>query len=684
MDTRDASVQLDEHGEPPERMTLPLDVLYFDPNNYRLVDHAYFRRFDKEDEFFRPEVQDRVRRSLIGTKQVEIEDLLASFQLNGWLEMEPVRVRQVGNLYLIVDGNRRVAALTYLRGIHRAGNSIGALEPAIFEKLPVVVVADHDSLRGLMKTALTHIGGKRRWPLASQAFVLRELEKHYQKSVEEICQSLGISLREFYRSLAALTLADTYKKSRFGHQYNPQHFLLFREAVDTSIVRWLSWNEEQDKPSALANLNRLLSWFSSDDAAIKDEVDVEEMTLSSPPPGPILQNPNQVRQLARIVQYPEAVRILDETRDLSLALSTAVNQAPGTSISQTPWNPYQDVREKHFEAIEVVNYRGLQDVRLDNPGRINLIAGINNTGKTSFLEAIYLLTRQSDSRAILEVVRRRAHTEKIPETKVLLALLPLSASLKGRYENHPFHYDLRVSTEPEDEQIDRATFERELHIRTQYGDKEQNSRTTLQTTGRPQIRVHGEARFLCPAEFSSPFSLAEPASLVAANEASSKAGVKKEIIEFLRETLVDGLESIELVNALSRFHVREHHRQQPEDLATYGEGMQRIFHIAMLFANARQGVMLIDEFENAIHVRALVPFASLLQQLALKFQVQVFLSTHSAEVIDAWTSSEKLRADVVGYGLRRTEDKRIEAVRFDGERIHKLKEAFGFDLRGLA
>ncbi|MBK9368340.1 MAG: AAA family ATPase [Deltaproteobacteria bacterium] len=41
-------------------------------------------------------------------------------------------------------------------------------------------------------------------------------------------------------------------------------------------------------------------------------------------------------------------------------------------------------------------------------GRINLLVGANNSGKTSVLEAVSLLLHQSDPRAMLSALRRRA------------------------------------------------------------------------------------------------------------------------------------------------------------------------------------------------------------------------------------------------------------------------------------
>ena len=44
-----------------------------------------------------------------------------------------------------------------------------------------------------------------------------------------------------------------------------------------------------------------------------------------------------------------------------------------------------------LEQLHVRNFRGFKDLRIDSLHRINLIAGRNDTGKSTLLEAIFLL-----------------------------------------------------------------------------------------------------------------------------------------------------------------------------------------------------------------------------------------------------------------------------------------------------
>lgn len=48
-------------------------------------------------------------------------------------------------------------------------------------------------------------------------------------------------------------------------------------------------------------------------------------------------------------------------------------------------------RRAMFQSLEIQNFRGFGKFALGELGRINLIVGKNNTGKTSLLEAITLL-----------------------------------------------------------------------------------------------------------------------------------------------------------------------------------------------------------------------------------------------------------------------------------------------------
>ena len=46
-----------------------------------------------------------------------------------------------------------------------------------------------------------------------------------------------------------------------------------------------------------------------------------------------------------------------------------------------------------YQTFRVKNFRCFKDLRIEDLGRVNLIAGRNNTGKTALMEAMYLLAK---------------------------------------------------------------------------------------------------------------------------------------------------------------------------------------------------------------------------------------------------------------------------------------------------
>ena len=45
----------------------------------------------------------------------------------------------------------------------------------------------------------------------------------------------------------------------------------------------------------------------------------------------------------------------------------------------------------HITSLNIESYRGLEGLKIENLGDVNIVVGDNNTGKTSVLEAIQLL-----------------------------------------------------------------------------------------------------------------------------------------------------------------------------------------------------------------------------------------------------------------------------------------------------
>lgn len=718
------------------RLSLSIASLYLDPNNYRFIDHEDYRKVE-EQELINDEVQRRTRRFLIGLNGDQVADLVASFTQNGWLDVEPIHVRKLAERkYLVVEGNRRVATLKYLQSRwNDSTGHLGNLSSAIFSAVPCILYEDTDEIHQLVVMGLHHISGKRRWPAVNQARLMMRLRDEFGKEPDEICRSLGVSKRELNLSLRTLALSDAYRASDYGDQFSSDMFNLFREVLKAPSLRtWLDWDQEGERSKNQSNLERLFSWLSREPENDEDEECNAE--AASHTGEPVITTGGQIRELAKIIEDNEAVKRLEETRSLQAAslssdllvkneidgalercnqdvsrlfqlaprmssseldrvdamtarmeaIALAKKRKPSTSGSERAWPVYTDVAASHFRSIEVENYRAISGLKLDGLGRVNLLVGVNNAGKTSVLESVYLLAHQVDPRAVLEVLRRRSRVDPDSEPSWTVNQLPVAAALKGEYDTRADNVvALRLAAleDPEDTDEDWATYLRTLVMTSSYAGREQRSVTDFFVGRTRRTRINGEARWLCPALLHSPFSLSDPASLVRCNEASIRAKSKERVLTFIQVHLDSGIQDIALADQYSRFLVTHNDLTEAVDLSFFGEGLQRVFQIGLLFAGAQGGVVLIDEFENAIHTGVLIEFTKFVQQLAVDFDVQVFITTHSKETVDAFLLNHFRTDDVVAYLLKRETDRECTAVRFAGPELKRAVEVGDVDLRRL-
>ena len=118
------------------------------------------------------ELQQRALQYLRDTKSFDVEGLKDSILSNGYVPLERLVVEvynedEDGPRYLVIEGNRRVAAVLALLDEHRGG-AIDMSElvlASLEELLAVEIVGAEDERRAYKQTimAIRHIAGIREW-----------------------------------------------------------------------------------------------------------------------------------------------------------------------------------------------------------------------------------------------------------------------------------------------------------------------------------------------------------------------------------------------------------------------------------------------------------------------------------------------------------------------------------------
>ncbi len=210
------SMSKQNHGF--KRVERPLSTISLDPNNYRFIDDKRYVKVDPE-QWFDASVQKRTLSLVRGEGLRHIQDLIDSFKKNGYLPVDQIQAREVDGRYLVVEGNRRISTLKYLETRHAEHDDLGALDPAIFEKVPIVLYADPSVEHHHILMGLKHISGNKKWPALNQARLLRDLKDQFKQSDDEIVRALSITKHELRINLRTLAIIDQFKDSDYGDRF---------------------------------------------------------------------------------------------------------------------------------------------------------------------------------------------------------------------------------------------------------------------------------------------------------------------------------------------------------------------------------------------------------------------------------------------------------------------------------
>ena len=283
--------------------------LLLDPNNYRFHDLSAYKPVANRLRYAEPGVQDKALQLLQTTDSFELGALKDSIAINGFVPLEQIVAEKFddhegGARYLVIEGNRRVAAVkTLLMDSKTGAVDLAKIILDSIQQLPVIEIIGTDAERkDYQQTlmAIRHVAGIREWGPYQQAKLVVELFEKEQQGFGPVAQQIGISAKEVARRYrASKALQQMEEDDEFGEYANPRLYSFFHEAVSQPKVReWLKFSDQNycaEDAEARRAFYELLS---------PRTVDGEILP-------PKLQNANrQVRQLKEIVDKPVPLKIL--------------------------------------------------------------------------------------------------------------------------------------------------------------------------------------------------------------------------------------------------------------------------------------------------------------------------------------------------------------------------------------
>jgi hypothetical protein len=226
-----------------------------------------------------------------------------------------------------------------------------------------------------------------------------------------------------------------------------------------------------------------------------------------------------------------------------------------------------------------------------------------------------------------------------------------------------------------------ATLNVKLHRKGADG-KLAHTRSSIHEFTGKRYKEPDTAQPIFPCQFVSPVSHRTNRQLLAAVDQVLVERLKPEVIS-LMQMLAEDVDDLEIRSPQGRGAVIHLHHSKigHVPLSVEGDGMRRALAFASAAALAKGGVLLVDEVETALHPDALAGIFRFLVQVCRATGVQLFVTTHSLEAVDAMLASvgEDVK-DLVAYRLpARGSDHLIK--RFGGQTLHDLRNEGGLDLR---
>jgi hypothetical protein len=199
-----------------------VEKLRFDPENPRLGGEA------------KGKTQEEIQEYLAGSPHYAL-NLVGSILENGFLPYEPLIVREKGGKFIVIEGNRRLAAVQAIRS-----------EPDKYpleirkrlEEIPVLVFSSGaqtgDSEEVLRYLGVKHLFGFRDWPPLSKAMFLDKRVRS-KRSLAEVLKELNITRQEAARYLIPYRL--TRAARRIFKHVNMEDFWSLAESFGRRNIR---------------------------------------------------------------------------------------------------------------------------------------------------------------------------------------------------------------------------------------------------------------------------------------------------------------------------------------------------------------------------------------------------------------------------------------------------------------
>jgi len=321
--------------------------------------------------------------------------------------------------------------------------------------------------------------------------------------------------------------------------------------------------------------------------------------------------------------------------------------------------------------LHIQNFKCFRDLHIEPLGRVNLITGKNNTGKTSLLEGVMLYADPAKAFATMPVQRRAQIRKQGTSSEA----------------HEPQLYYRKQEIAQDRERLSRLFYQGQVTQSACINDfcltLEEQSQAMVEgflkeTVHQPLLswQANGE-RATHPVEL---VGLVKPShdDLVPLLERVLLTPAEDAMLRFLHllepKVMRVGVKHSHYEDSIQ---VRLSDEPRPVPLTQLGEGLQRMLLLYLYATQARSGFLLIDEIETGLHHSVMEEVWAHLFRLCETQKVQLFATTHSADCVEAFAqvgSEAVWREQTRLTRLHRNRMGEVQAETFESEAVHAAFE----------
>jgi energy-coupling factor transporter ATP-binding protein EcfA2 len=372
-----------------------------------------------------------------------------------------------------------------------------------------------------------------------------------------------------------------------------------------------------------------------------------------------------------------------------------------------------------LDSLRIQNFRTFKDLTIDRLGRVNLIVGKNNVGKTTLLEALWVWAHDEYWDDLTDELVKSGPDSGHPSSEMLRERYEAIRHLiHGRPQPKVWGSRRANLGRPDEAEVYLGPLQDPdrsdgvyIHVNAEVGSRVQWFRLEAARwhSGKGEFKPVGVLNLQGHSYHEGPYAL-QPIEAVFVSSTSLneieqgelwsnavREGKKTDVLSLLkaidkrvedvdsvRQPLLRGRpqgRSLQVAGGpleSQRFVVTMENSRVPVPLDSLGEGMERSMSIGLGLAGGQDGLTLIDEIENGIHYSAQPKLWQLIFETAKKLNVQVFATTHSYDCVQAFeqVAQDYERSESMLVSLRRREEdpEDIVAVLSDRDELGTVVE----------